>query len=127
MDLLVNVERPRERELTSPPVSSTTAARELVERARERQGARLAGECARCNGELDARLVEQHVRLDAPAGRVLARAYAGGALSARGRHRTLRVARTIADLDGREKVGIDDVLSALALRQRGSGEESIAA
>src|SRR5437764_542800 len=127
MDLLVNVERPRERELTSPPVTSSAAARELVERARSRQSGRLVGEAARCNGELDGRLVECHVRLDAPAERVLARAYAGGALSARGRHRALRVARTIADLDGREMVSVEDVLTALALRQRGSGEESIAA
>src|SRR5437764_9014282 len=67
MDLLVNVERPRERELTSPPVTCSAAARELVERARNRQSARLTDEAARCNGELDGRLVERHVRLDAPA------------------------------------------------------------
>src|SRR5436309_2392814 len=47
--------------------------------------------------------------------------------SPRGRHRIRRVARTLADLDDRERVGVDDVLTALALRQRGGGEERIAA
>ena len=41
-----------------------------------------------------------------------------GWLSARGRHRVLRVARTIADLAGRERVSREDMLLALSLRQR---------
>ena len=43
-------------------------------------------------------------------------------LSARGRHRVLRVARTIADLGGREQVSRADVLTALSLRQRSAAE-----
>ena len=43
-------------------------------------------------------------------------------LSARGRHRVLRVARTIADLRQAEVVARADVLSALGLRQRGHPE-----
>jgi predicted ATPase with chaperone activity len=39
----------------------------------------------------------------------------------------LRVARTIADLDGHDRVTADDVLTALSLRQRASAEEAIAA
>ena len=45
-------------------------------------------------------------------------AYKYGWLSARGRHRVLRVAQTIADLAGRERVSRGDVLLALSLRQR---------
>jgi magnesium chelatase family protein len=127
MDLLVNVERPDERDLTSPPVTSSERARERVGQARERQRARLSGTPARCNGELDGRLVQGHVRLDGAAERLLARAYASGTISARGRHRILRVARTIADLEARERIVVEDVLTALGLRQRASGEESLAA
>jgi magnesium chelatase family protein len=127
MDLLVNVERPREKELTSPAVTSSDRARERVAAARERQRARLVGTRASCNGDLDGRLIQRYLRLDAAAERVLARAYASGTLSARGRHRIMRVARTVADLKGRERVDVDDVLTALGLRQRGSGEESLAA
>jgi magnesium chelatase family protein len=123
MDLLVNVGRPSEQELASPPVTSSSDARQGVAEARERQRARLAGAPARCNGELDSRSVRRYVQLDPAAERVIARAYAAGSLSARGRDRVLRVARTIADLEGREQVSSDDVLAALSLRQRTSSEE----
>jgi magnesium chelatase family protein len=127
MDLLVAVQRPTERELRAPAVASSKEVRDRVADARERQRARLAGQRARCNGDLDGRLVERHVRIDGSAERVLARAYAGGSLSARGRHRVLRVARTLADLDRRERVTSEDVLTALSLRQRSSTEEALAA
>lgn len=123
MDLLVAVQRPTEQELRSPAVTSSRAARERVALARERQSRRLAGAGARCNGELEARLVARYIRLDTGAEAVVARAYACGSLSARGRHRVLRVARTLADLAGHDTVARDDVLTALALRQRAADEE----
>jgi magnesium chelatase family protein len=67
------------------------------------------------------------VHLDAAAARLLARAYASGKLSARGRHRVARVARTVADLDQHETVLADDVLTALSLRQRSATEQALAA
>jgi magnesium chelatase family protein len=76
---------------------------------------------------MEAREVRRHVRLDDRAEEALSRAYTVGALSARGRHRVLRVARTIADLGGRERVARDDVLTALSLRQRGQAEAALAA
>ena len=127
MDLLVAVERPTERELRAPPVASSAAVRDRVAAARDRQRARLVNEQAGCNGELDGRQVARYVRLDGEAQRVLAQAYGSGALSARGRHRVLRVARTLADLDGRARVTSDDLLTALSLRQRSSTEEALAA
>jgi magnesium chelatase family protein len=66
--------------------------------------------------------VRRHVRLEPGAADALGRAYALGALSARGRHRVLRVARTIADLEGHDRVTEADVLTALSLRQRAGGE-----
>jgi magnesium chelatase family protein len=76
---------------------------------------------------MDGRLVRRHVRLESEAERVLAKAYDAGTLSARGRHRVLRVARTIADLAGSDIVRTRDVLTALSLRQRGVGHELMAA
>ena len=127
MDLLINVERPTEQELRAEPETSSARARDRVAHARERQRFRLAGSGARCNGEMDARLVRLHVRLDDRAERALARAYAGGALSARGRHRVMRVAQTIADLDGRDRVTQADLLTALSLRLRGDTDSTLAA
>jgi magnesium chelatase family protein len=117
MDLLVNVERPSEPELRAGPATSSAEARARVAEARERQRARFGGSGASCNGEMDARLVRRHVRLDEIAEQALARAYAVGALSARGRHRVLRVSRTVADLERHSRISHEDVLTALGLRQ----------
>ena len=127
MDLLVNVQAPAEHELRGGPVIDSVKAQQRVADARRLQQARLAGTAARCNGEMDAREVRRHVELDDHAEEALTRAYTAGALSARGRHRVLRVARTIADLGGRERVARDDVLTALSLRQRGQTEAALAA
>lgn len=127
MDLLINVERPSEEQLRAAPETSSARARDRVEAARERQRRRLAGSGAGCNGEMDARTVRRHVRLEDAADGVLARAYAVGALSARGRHRVVRVAQTIADLEGHERITQADLLTALGLRQRSAAETALAA
>jgi magnesium chelatase family protein len=121
LDLLVNVQRPTEAELRAASATTSQAARERVAEARERQRARLAGTPARCNGEMDVRAVRRLVSLEPIAEQLLSRAYSAGAISARGRHRILRVARTIADLERAHLVSRDHVLSALALRQRVGG------
>jgi magnesium chelatase family protein len=127
IDLLVTVERPAGRELGAPPVTSSDRARERVVAARRRQESRLAGTGATCNGDMDSRLARRYARLERAAELALGAAYERGALSARGRHRVVRVARTLADLDGRERVGAADVLMAVSLRQRDRAEGAIAA
>jgi magnesium chelatase family protein len=76
---------------------------------------------------MDGRAVRRHVALDGDATEALAGAYTAGALSARGRHRVLRVARTIADLGGRDRVTQADLLLALSFRQRGADQAALAA
>ncbi len=127
MDLLVTVDRPSERDLRARPAIDSETAGARVAVARERQLRRLEGSGARCNGEMDGRLVRRHVILEEAASDTLGRAYAIGALSARGRHRVQRVARTIADLDRRDLVTQSDVLTALSLRQRGNDALAMAA
>ncbi len=117
-DLLVTVDRPVVQDLAGEPQTSSATVRARVEQARARQCSRLRGTGASCNAELDAALIREHVRLDAAAQAALARAYTAGVLSARGRERVLRVARTVADLDGRNLVSGADVLTAVGLRQR---------
>ncbi len=126
-DLLIDLQRPSEPELRAPPVTTSEQSAARVAAARERQAARLGGSGCRANAEMDARLVRRHVRLEDDAGAALARAYARSFLSARGRHRVLRVARTIADLAGHERVTLADMLTALSLRQRGLGDLELAA
>jgi magnesium chelatase family protein len=95
---------------------SSRRAREHVVAARGRQRDRLAGTGALCNGDMDGRLTRRSVRLG---GRLRARLAAlpdPSQLSGRGHDRVLRVARTIADLDGRDRVAERDLDEALAYR-----------
>jgi magnesium chelatase family protein len=119
MDLHVNVARPSELELSSPPSTDSAVVSARVLAARERQQARLGAGGATCNGELDAHGLTQHVRVEPDAQSALRDAYVGGMLSARGRHRVLRVAQTIADLEGHARVRADDLLLALSFRHPG--------
>jgi magnesium chelatase family protein len=65
---------------------------------------------------MDVRMLGRHVRLDGQGQEMLRAARQAGLLSARGEHRVLRVARTIADMDARERVRARDLGAALALR-----------
>jgi magnesium chelatase family protein len=127
LDLLMPVARPTAAELRSPARESSAVMRTRVLAARERQMRRLAGTAANCNGQLDARLVRSHVRVEGSAQRALGRAYDAGALSARGHDRVLRVACTIADLDERDVIALDDVMQALALRLHDADHAAVAA
>ncbi|QGQ19671.1 YifB family Mg chelatase-like AAA ATPase [Cellulomonas sp. JZ18] len=99
--------------------SAAVAARVAAARAAQRARWRDAG--WRTNAEVPARAL--HSRLG-PDGRLLAdlhRAVDRGTLSLRGADRVLRVAWTVADLDGRVAPAREDVARALALRTRGHG------
>lgn len=127
IDLLVTVARPSAAALAAAPTASSTAVRQRVLAARERQTARLGDASVHTNAQLDARLLRAHVRIDTAARRTLGEAYDRGGLSARGHDRVLRVARTIADLADREAVELGDVLQALALRTRDTTDDVVAA
>ena len=121
LDLLVHVQRPEGSALERAGLSSSARERERVLDARARQAARLRGTGAASNGQLDARRLHELVDLAAGADRPLAVAYERGQLSARGRDRVLRVARTVADLDGSDQVERVHVATALGFRQDADG------
>ena len=116
IDLLVHVERTAANHLADEPSLSSAQAREQVIEARQRQARRLRADGVLVNAQMDAPMLRRHLRLDERGERVMARARERGLLSARGQHRALRVARTLADLRGRERVGGEQVARALALR-----------
>jgi magnesium chelatase family protein len=71
-------------------------------------------------------MLEEHLRLSAPARAVIEVAADALALSGRGLDRVLRVARTVADLGGDEATGEDHVAEALALRSPDGSTEAAA-
>jgi magnesium chelatase family protein len=106
-----------------PPREGTAAVAARVAAARQVQRDRYAGSgaLATTNAEADGELLDRVAAPDAPGRELLARASERLKLSARGFHRMLRVARTLADLDGAESVRRTHVAEALAYRRTGVG------
>jgi magnesium chelatase family protein len=116
IDLTVPVGALSARELQDAPQGEPSAAiRERVVAARTCQLAR--------DGALNARLqgkkLRERVSFDDEGRKMIARAIAKLALSARGYDRILRVARTIADLDGADRTAAEHVAEALQFRGDG--------
>ncbi|HEX6251672.1 MAG TPA: YifB family Mg chelatase-like AAA ATPase, partial [Gemmatimonadaceae bacterium] len=99
------------------PGESSSLVRERVAAAHARQAARYARlSRARRNAHVPGRWIDSHTPVHADARAVLLRASTRLALSARGYHRVLKVARTIADLDGQLEIGPAQVSEALQFR-----------
>jgi magnesium chelatase family protein len=115
IDLRVEVPALAQHELKAqvPSGDSTTQAAAKVVLARERQ-IRRAG---KLNSRLTIQDINMHCRLDERADRVFWQSQACLGLSARSYHHTLRVARTIADLDERDSIRDYHVAEALQLKR----------
>jgi len=95
---------------------SSQAVAERVVAARGRQARRLAGSGRHANAELSPVEVRRWCAPDGEGERLLELAMAKLALSARAVHRILRVARTIADLEGADRLAARHVAEAIAYR-----------
>ncbi len=123
-DLRVEVPPVAFRDLDLPPAqegSAAVAAR--IEAARTRQAARFAAAPGvRVNADAEGALLEQVATPDAEGRALLTRLAERMGLSARGYHRVLRVARTIADLEGAASVRAPHVAEAASYRLVGAPE-----
>ncbi len=101
---------------TGEPSSSV---RERVEAARERQRARFAGlKDIASNADMRPAEVRKFCELDAACASLMRTAMGQLQLSARAYHRVLKLARTIADLAGSERIGASHLAEALQYRPR---------
>ncbi len=116
IDLLVSMERPNASALGRPSTTSSARAREKVLEARERQAMRLRTEIVAVNAQMDARMLRAYIPLNRACEAMLADAHRQGMLSVRGAHRALRVARTIADLEGSQDLNAKHLAEALCSR-----------
>lgn len=97
---------------------STDAVRARVQRARAAAGERWAAHGWQTNTEVPGTVLRRECALPAPTTALLDRGLESGAITARGADRCLRVAWTLADLDGRERPESDHVAAALEFRDR---------
>jgi magnesium chelatase family protein len=116
IDLVTHLDSDGADEPGAAPVTTSGKARDQVRLARERQAIRLKDDGVTVNAHMDVRVLRRHLRLGDEAQELMRAARRAGMLSARGEHRVLRVARTIADLNRTERVRARDVGAALALR-----------
>ncbi|MCH7538992.1 MAG: YifB family Mg chelatase-like AAA ATPase [Proteobacteria bacterium] len=122
IDLHVDVPAVSPADLTLPPPaegSAEVAARIAAcrERQRKRYSRLSLDPPVRTNAEADGKLLEEVAEPDAQGRRLLAEAAERMRLSARGYHRVLRVARTLADFDRSERVARIHVAEALSYRR----------
>jgi magnesium chelatase family protein len=117
IDLHVEVPAVKFQEIAGARTGEKSAQiRERVLAARQRQLARFNGRKIVCNARMTTRDLKAHCALDEHSTELLRIAMADMKLSARGYDRILKVARTIADLAGAERISSDHLSEAAQLR-----------
>ncbi len=122
IDIFVEVPRVEYDKLNSAGNGErSSSVRERVIASRRIQQARFEGTNLKANADMGPTEVWQHCQLDEPANALARAAMERLQLSARAFHRTLKLARTIADLAGDEQIGVAHLAEAVQYRQRDAG------
>ena len=116
IDLHLEVRAVPYAELAAASGEPSTTVRARVESARRCQAERLVGSGARVNARMSGRQVRRFCAPPPEAARLLQLAVSRLGLSARGHDRILKVARTIADLGGCERIAAEHVSEAVQYR-----------
>lgn len=99
------------------PTEPSSTIRDRVIRAREIQSQRFHGnDSVFCNAQMSSKMIRQHVELDETSSSLLKNAMEKLGLSARAYDRILKVSRTIADLEGSERVESHHLSEAIQYR-----------
>ena len=117
IDFRVSVNRVKSEDLHHDrQEESSSMIRARVAEAVERQKKRFAGTPFRYNADMDADAVEKFCALDSHLSGTMRKLYERLGMSVRGYHKTLKMARTIADLEGRENILERDLMMAVGFR-----------
>jgi magnesium chelatase family protein len=104
-------------ELASKATGTSSAAmKEAVLTARARQTERFAGSGTRTNAQMTSRQLRETCPLNGTCQKLLEQSVDQLGLSARAHDKVLRVARTIADVDGANEIGVEHISEAINYR-----------
>jgi len=118
-DIFVEVPQVKYEKLVSPdPAGTSASTREEVEKAREAQKQRFSSSGTLTNSQMSIPQIKKYCQHDSKSQALLKKYINSGKLSARGYHRVLKVARTIADLDSSSDIKYSHIAEALMYRQR---------
>jgi magnesium chelatase family protein len=116
--MILRVEQPRARDvMTETQSEGSRAIRERVLAARAVQRDRLRGSPATCNAHMTHAQLRRVANLEPAARAALHDAHERAGLTMRGHDRVLRVARTLADMEGSRRVRRPHVTQAVAYRE----------
>lgn len=119
IDLYVEVPRIKYDKLTSEKVSEESAKiKQRVQKARKIQEQRFNQENILTNNQMNPQQIKKYCQLDLDAQEIIKRAVDNLHLSARAYHRVLKLARTIADLTGENKIKSQHIAEALQYRPK---------
>lgn len=115
IEIVVVLRRPAAAEMTGGAGECSAAVLERTIAARRRQEERLGK--GRCNADMTGAEARAQPLTD-EARRLLVAAFDRERLSGRAHDRILRLARTVSDLAGQERIGVEQIATALTLRRR---------
>jgi magnesium chelatase family protein len=119
MELRVPVNTPGIAELSHAPEESGEVVAARVKRAVEIQRKRFSGMNFRRNSGMDTAAIDRFCPLGGAALQAFTRAVEKFSVSGRAYHGILRVARTIADLEAADTIGVEHVMEAVQHRRQG--------
>lgn len=117
IDLCVEVQKPGIQELTGRTKEESSYEISLrVEEVQKIQNLRYSESCIRYNSRIPAEQIEHFCPMEQEAKDMLAEAFEAMELSVRGYYKVIRVARTIADLEGKERITSQHIAESLMYR-----------
>ena len=100
-----------------PQAESSAAIKARVDAARAIQAARFGPDAPKCNAQMGPKELGEYCILDEGGTALIKGAFDRMGLTARSYDRILRVARTIADLDGAKQIGVEHLAEAIQYRE----------
>ena len=126
IDIHVEVPAVPYKDLRSRSTAESSARiRKRVTAARQRQSKRFARTKIYCNAQMGSRHIKKYCPVDTASSRLLEAAIDKLGLSARAFNRILKIARTIADLEGEKDITAEFVAEAIQYRNLDRGKRSI--